>query len=81
MLNRICEFIFFVKILMLFVFKSDKSLRLYIDYRDLNAITFKNKYSLSLIKKTLNCLINVVYFIKLNLKNIYYRIRICQKNK
>jgi len=76
-LDRIREFIFSIKTSILFVLKSNKSLKLYIDYRDLNAITFKNKYSLSLIEKTLNCLIDVAYFIKLNLKNIYYRICIC----
>ncbi len=57
---------------MLFVLKSDKSLKLCVNYRDLNAITIKNRCSLSLIKKTLNRLINVAYFTKLNLKNAYY---------
>jgi len=80
-LSRIRESIFFVEASMLFVLKSDKSLRLCVDYRDLNAITLKNRHSLSLIKKTLNRLIDVAYFIKLNLKNAYYRIRIRQENK
>jgi len=76
-LNRIRESIFFIETSILFVLKSDKSLKLCVNYRDLNAIIFKNKYSLSLIEKTLNCLIDIAYFIKLNLKNIYYRICIC----
>jgi len=57
---------------MLFVLKSDNNLKLYINYYNLNIIIIKNKCSLSLIKKTLNRLINVVYFTKLNLKNAYY---------
>ena len=39
---------------MLFVKKSNDSLRLCMNYRDLNEITVKNKYSLSLLSKTLN---------------------------
>ncbi len=61
---------------MLFVVKSDNSLRLYVNYRNINVIVIRNKCSLFLIKKTLNCLINIVYFTKLDLKNAYYRIRI-----
>jgi hypothetical protein len=66
---------------MLFMLKSNKSLRLCVNYRNLNAITIKNRYFLSFIKKTLNYLISVAYFTKLNLKNTYYRIRIHQDNK
>jgi len=55
---------------MLFVFKKDNTLRLYINYRNLNFVIIKNKYSLSFIEKTLNRLINAYYFIKLDLKNI-----------
>ena len=76
-LSRICKSIFFIKILILFVLKNNKSLRLYINYRDLNAIILKNRYFFFIIKKTLNRLIDTVYFTKLNLKNIYYRICIC----
>jgi len=75
-LNRIRKFISFVNASMLFVLKSDNSLRLCVNYCDLNVIIIKNKCFLSLIKKTLDRLIDVVYFIKLDLKNAYYRIRI-----
>jgi len=71
-LNKIRKFISFVNILILFVSKNDNSLRLCVDYRNLNIITIKNKYSLFLIEKTLNCLVNAIYFTKLNLKNAYY---------
>ncbi len=71
-LDRIRKFISLVNALMLFVLKSNNSLRLCVNYCNLNVIIIKNKCSLSLIKKTLNRLINVVYFTKLNLKNAYY---------
>ena len=56
--------------------KKDNKLRLYIDYRDLNAIIIKNRHSLSLIFETLNRLYESKIFTKLNLKNAYYRLRI-----
>ncbi len=77
MLNRIYKFISFVNILILFVLKSNNILRFYINYCSLNIIIIKNKYFLILIKKILNYLINIVYFIKLYLKNTCYRICIC----
>jgi len=80
-LNRIRKSISSVDISILFVSKNNSSLRLYIDYRNFNIITIKNKYSLFLIEKTLNRLINAVYFTKLDFKNTYYQIRIRQDNK
>jgi len=71
-LNKIRKSISLVNKLILFILKSNNSLRLYINYYNLNIIIIKNKYFLSLIKKTLNCLINIVYFTKLDLKNTYY---------
>ncbi len=71
-LNKIRKSISLVNTLILFILKSNNSLRLYINYYNLNIIIIKNKYFLSLIKKTLNCLINIVYFTKLDLKNTYY---------
>ena len=56
--------------------KKNNELRLYVDYRDLNAIIIKNRYSLSLIFETLNRLCGSKIFIKLNLKNVYYKLRI-----
>jgi len=58
------------------MFKKNNKLRLCVNYRDLNAITIKNRHLLSLIIKTLNRLNEFKCFIKLNLKNVYYRIRI-----
>jgi len=81
MLNRIRKFISSADISILFVSKSDNSLRLCVDYRNLNIITIKNRYSLFLIEKTLNRLIDAVYFTKLDFKNAYYRICIRQDDK
>ena len=46
------------------------------DYYGLNKITIKNYYLLSLINETLDRLISTAYYIKLDLRDIYYRIRI-----
>ena len=73
-LSRIREFFNFVKTSMLFIFKKNESLRLCVNYQDLNVIIIKNKCFLFLIEKTLNRLISVVYFTKLNFKNVYHRI-------
>ena len=54
--------------------KKNNELHLCVNYKKLNAIIIKNRYSLSLIIKTLNRLYNVKIFTKLNLKNIYYKI-------
>jgi len=80
-LNRIRKSISFVDASMLFVSKNNNSLRLCIDYYNFNIITIKNRYSLFLIEKMLNCLISAVYFIKLDFKNAYYRICIYQDDK
>jgi len=71
-LNRIRKFISLANASMLFVLKSDNSLRLCVNYCNLNVIIIKNKCSLPLIKKTLNRLIDAIYFTKLNFKNAYY---------
>ena len=64
----------FVDVLIFFIFKKDEGLRLCMNYKSLNTIIIKNRHSLSLITKTLNCLCEIKRFIKLNLKNVYHRI-------
>ena len=61
---------------MMFVSKKDKTLRSVINYRELNKITVKNQYSLSLITEMLDRLSRVKIFNKLNIKDIYHCIRI-----
>ena len=65
----------------MFIFKKNNELHLYINYKKLNAMIIKNRYLLFLIIKTLNRLCGVKVFIKLNLKNIYYKIRIKEDDK
>jgi hypothetical protein len=52
----------------LFVKKKDQSLRLYVDYRPLNALTVKNKYPLPHINILLDQLANAKAFSKLDLR-------------
>ncbi len=61
--------------------KKDNKLYLYINYRDLNIITLKNRYLLPLIIKILDYLNNFKIFIKLDLKDTYYNIYIKKGNK
>jgi hypothetical protein len=56
-------------------------LQLYIDYRALNKITIKNRYPLFLINKIFDRLADAVIYTKLNLKDIYHRIRIKLENE
>ena len=60
----------------LFVPKKDGSLRLCVDYRGLNKVTVKNRYPLPLIAEILDRLNGAKYFIKLDLRDAYHRIRI-----
>lgn len=60
----------------LFVKKSDGSLRLCVDYRQLNKITRKNRYPLPLIHENLDRLQEATIFTKLDLAQAYHQIRI-----
>ncbi|SLM37413.1 retrotransposon nucleocapsid protein [Lasallia pustulata] len=60
----------------MFVPKSDGSLRLVIDYRGLNDITIKNRYPLPLISDMLDRLQGAKKFTKLDCKDAYNRVRI-----
>ena len=59
-----------------YLYLKKNELRLYINYKKLNAIIIKNRYLLFLIIKTLSRLFEIKIFIKLSLKNVYYKIRI-----
>ena len=56
--------------------KFDDNLRLCVNYRKLNEIIIKNKYSLSFFSKTLKRFAKVRRFIKINIRNVYHRIQI-----
>ncbi len=67
---------FFIEAPILFVSKKDESLRLYVDYRALNKVTVKNRYFLFLIDEMIDRLSGAIVYIKLDFRDIYYRIRI-----
>ena len=75
-LSRIRKFTSRASASMFFAFKKNDNFRLYINYKGLNALIIKNKYLFSLIDETLNRFISVAYFIKLDFKNAYHRIKI-----
>jgi hypothetical protein len=60
----------------LFVSKKNGGFRLCVDYRDLNKITIKNRYPLSLMGEILNRFNGATVYTKFDFKNIYYKIRI-----
>jgi len=62
----------------LFVKKSDGSLRLCVDYRGLNEGTIKNRYPLPLIQETLMRLSKAKYFTTLDVRGAYNLIRMAE---
>jgi hypothetical protein len=60
----------------LFVKKKDNSLRLYVDYRPLNAVTIKNKYHLPRIDILFDQLAGAKVFSKIDLRSGYHQIKI-----
>ncbi len=69
------------KISILFAKKSKDDLRLCVNYKKLNAITIKNRYSMFLMNQLLNRFSDVKKFIKLNIQTAYNFIRIKKKDK
>ena len=84
-INLVNEFIrlfkFSVEISVLFISKKNKNLRFYINYKNLNNIIIKNRYLLFFIKNILDRISGARIFIKINIKNVYYRIRIRENNE
>ena len=71
----------FVDALVLFALKFNESLRLCINYKDLNELTIKNRYSLFFIKKSLNRFVDVKQYTKLNFTTVYHRLKIKKKRR
>ena len=65
----------------LFILKKDKKLRLCVNYKKLNTIIIKNKYPLLNIKEFQNYLIEIKWFIKLDLYGAYNLVRIKKNDK
>ena len=61
---------------MLFVKKKDGSMRLCVDYRDLNAVTIKNKYPLPRIDDLFDQLKGAKFFSKIDLRSGYHQFRV-----
>ncbi len=60
----------------MFMKKTNESLKFCVDYKKLNQLIKKNRYSLSLIDEILTHLKKIKYFIKLNIRQVFHRIRI-----
>ena len=60
----------------LFVKKHDGTLRLCVDYRQLNKVTIKNKYPLPRIEDLFDQLGGCYYFSKIDLRSGYHQLRI-----
>jgi hypothetical protein len=66
--------------LVLFVSKKDKELRPCVDYRPLNTVTIKNKYSLPCIDILFDQLAGAQVFSKIDLHSSYHQIKIHAKD-
>src|ERR1700719_2520726 len=64
----------------LFVKKKDGSMRMCVDYRDLNRITVKNRYPLPRMDELFDRLQGAKYFSKIDLRNGYYQVRIADED-
>jgi hypothetical protein len=62
------------------VSKKDKTQRLCIDYRPLNAVTMKNKYPLPHIDLLFDQLIGAQVFSKIDLRSVYHQIKIREED-
>ncbi|KAG8485640.1 hypothetical protein CXB51_018871 [Gossypium anomalum] len=64
----------------LFVKKKDGSMRLCIDYRQLNKVTVKNKYTLPRIDDLFDQLRGATVFSKMDLRSGYYQLRVKEQD-
>ena len=62
----------------IFVKKPGGGLCLCVDYREINNLTVKNRYSLSLIRETLNLMVSSVIFTKLDIIAAFNKLRMAE---
>jgi hypothetical protein len=65
----------------LFVSKLNGKLRMCVDYKQLNAITVKNRYTLSLIHEMQDRIKRVKIFSKIDIREGYYKIRMKKREE
>ncbi len=77
--NLFKEFIIFSKVLyfslILFALKANKDLRFCVDYQKLNAITKRNRYSLSLINEMIDKIVGCKHLTWLNIISTFNKLR------
>ena len=64
----------------LFVKKKDRSMRICIDYRELNKVTIKNKYLLPRIDELFDQLRVATVFSKIDLRSGYYQLKLHERD-
>lgn len=64
----------------LFVHKKDSSLRMCIDYQQLDKVTIMNKYPLPRIDDLFDQLQEAKYFSKIDLRSGYHEVRVKEKD-
>ena len=67
--------------LVLFARKLEGGLRFCVDYKQLNAMTIKNQYPLSLIKETLERICKVKIYSKIDIIAAFNRLRMQQREE
>ncbi len=65
----------------LFVKKSSEELRFCVNYRSLNVMTVKNRYSLPVIRETLDQLTKIKYYIKLDIIAVFNKLRMTYEDE
>src|SRR6266699_4008100 len=61
-----------IKVPIIFIFRKNGKLKLYVDYRRLNRIIKKNRTALSLINEMFDRLLQIRFFIKIDIKEVYH---------